>query len=174
MRRRAALRALGATAALATTTAASGCLRTLGVTQSGLVRAKYITVETANGRGRIVFDAVDEARTIARDHRDDFRFDGPLVVSQPLGEALSRQYDDVDYHIRHDCAPGTAGDGDCGQASLTRGDFNSVRLGDTAELFYRTGDVARVLSVSRPDETPTDLRTGTPTASGNGTGTEGS
>ncbi|PSP96595.1 hypothetical protein BRC89_13660 [Halobacteriales archaeon QS_4_70_19] len=168
MRRRAALRALGATAALATT-ATSGCLSTLGVTQSGLVRAKYITVETANGRGRIVYDAVDEARTIARGHRDDFEFDGPLIVSQPLGEALSRQYEAVDYLVQHDCAPEATGDGDCGEADLTRGDFNSVRPGDTAELFYRTGDVARVLGVSRPDETPTDLRTGTPTAAGNGT-----
>ncbi|WP_276260432.1 hypothetical protein [Haloglomus litoreum] len=167
MRRRAALRALGATA-VATTTALSGCLSTLGVTQTGRIRAKYVVVETANGRGRIVYDAIDEARTIARAHRDDFQRDGPLVVSQPLGNALEDQYAAVDYLVEHDCAPDSDGDGGCGEASLTRGDFNSVRLGDTAELFYRDGNIARVLSVSRGDMTPTDVRTESPTVRGGG------
>lgn len=162
MRRRAALRALGATALAAT----SGCLGAVGLTETGLVRAKYITVETGNGRGRIVYDAIDEARTIARGHRDDFDTDGPLIVSQPLGNALDRQYEAVDYLVQHDCAPDSEGAGGCGEADLTRGDFNSVRLGDTAELFYREGNVARVLGVSRPDETPTDVRTDSPTARG--------
>jgi hypothetical protein len=167
MRRRAALRALGATVVAATT---SGCLGAVGLTESGLVRAKYITVETGNGRGRIVYDAIDEARTMARGHRDDFDADGPLIVSQPLGNALDQQYEAVDYLVRHDCAPDSEGTGGYGEADLTRGDFNSVRLGDTAELFYREGNVARVLSVSRPDETPTDVRTDSPTArDGNGT-----
>jgi hypothetical protein len=168
MRRRAALRALGA-AALGTTTALSGCLSTLGVTQTGLVRAKSIVVETENGRGRIAYDAIDEARTIARGHRNDFQQSGPLIVSQPLGEALNRQYDAVDYLVQHDCAPDAEGAGGCGEANLTRGDFNSVRLGDTAELFYREGSIARVLGVSRGDTTPTDVRTASPTARSNAT-----
>lgn len=163
MRRRAALRALGATAVAATT---SGCLGAVGLTETGLVRAKYITVETGNGRGRIVYDAIDEARTIARDHGGDFDANGPLIVSQPLGNALDQQYDAVDYLVQHDCTPDSEGAGGCGEADLTRGDFNSVRLGDTAELFYREGNVARVLRVSRPDETPTDVRTDSPTARG--------
>lgn len=153
---------------MGTTTALSGCLSTLGVTQTGLVRAKYIVVETANGRGRIVYDAIDEARTIARTHRGDFQRNGPLIVSQPLGNALEDQYAAVDYLVQHDCAPDADGDGGCGEASLTRGDFNSVRLGDTAELFYRDGNIARVLGVSRGDTTPTDVRTESPTARGAG------
>jgi hypothetical protein len=168
MRRRAALRALGA-AALGTTTVLSGCLSTLGVTQTGQVRAKSIVVETENGRGRIAYDTIDEARTIARSHQNDFQQGGPLIVSQPLGEALNRQYDAVDYLIQHDCAPDAEGTGGCGEANLTRGDFNSVRLGDTAELFYREGTIARVLSVSRGDRTPTDVRTASPTVRGNTT-----
>lgn len=162
MRRRAALRALGAAAAGATT-ATAGCLTTLGLTKRGLVQAKYITVETESGTGRIVYDAVGEARTVARPHREDFDSSGPLVVSKPLGDALDRQYQRVDYVVRHDCAPDADGTGGCGAARLTRGDFNSLRLGDTAELFYREGQVARVVSVSRPDETPTDGGTATPT-----------
>jgi hypothetical protein len=162
MRRRAALRALGAAAAGATT-ATAGCLSTLGLTQRGLVRAKYVTVRTENGTGRIVYDAVGEARTVARAHREDFAETGPLVVSKPLGDRLDRQYERVDYVVEHDCAPDVDGTGGCGAAELTRGDFNSLRLGDTAELFYREGQVARVVSVSRPDETPTDAGTATPT-----------
>lgn len=169
MRRRVALRALAGAATLGTTTALSGCLSTLGVTQTGLVRAKFIAVETENGRGRIVYDAIDEARTIARPHRNDFQRDGPLIVSQPLGNALADQYEAVDYLIRHDCAPDAEGAGGCGEAILTRGDFNSVRLGDTAELFYREGNIARVLSISGDDATPTDVRTDSPTARENAT-----
>jgi hypothetical protein len=164
MRRRAALRALGATAAVGTTAALSGCLSTLGVTETGVVRAKIVVVTTANGRGRIAYDAVGEARSIAGGHRDDFDEEGALLVSKPLGDALNRQYEAVDYLIRHDCAPDAEGLGGCGEANLTRGDFNSVRLADTAELFYREGDIARVLSVSRPETTPTDVRTESPTA----------
>lgn len=171
MRRRAALRALGTAAAVGTATATSGCLSALGVTETGLVRAKYVSVETENGRGRIVHDAVGEGRTIVPNHRDDFRRGGPLVVSQPLGEALNRQYRAVDYRIRHDCAPDAEGAGGCGEADLTRGDFNSVSPGDTAELFYRTGNIARVLRVSGGDGTPTDVRTASP--AGNGTTTDG-
>ncbi|MFB6206305.1 MAG: hypothetical protein ABEJ05_07260 [Haloglomus sp.] len=163
MRRRVALRALGA-AAVGATTITSGCLTALGVTERGLVRAKYITAETDTGRGRIVSDAIGEPRTIVPAHREDFDRDGPLVVSQPLGEALADQYRDVDYLIQHDCAPDADGAGGCGEANLTRGDFNSLRPGDSAELFYRSGNVARVLSISRPDETPADVQTATPAA----------
>jgi hypothetical protein len=168
MRRRAALRALGA-ATVGGLAAASGCLGAVGLTERGLVRAKYIAVGTENGRGRIVFDAIDEARTVAGGHREDFAETGPLIVSKPLGDALDRRYDGVDYLIEHDCAPDADGAGGCGEAELTRGDFNSVSLGDTAELFYREGNVARVLSVSKPDATPTDRRTDSPTARGTGT-----
>jgi hypothetical protein len=163
MRRRTALRALGVAAVTATM---SGCLGAVGLTETGLVRAKFITVETGNGRGRIVYDGIDEARTIASDHRDDFDADRPLIVSQPLSTALDQQYEAVDYLVQHDCAPDSEGTGGCGEADLTRGDFNSVRLGDTVELFYREGNVARVLSVSRPDETPTGVRTDSPTVRG--------
>ena len=161
MRRRAALRALCA-ATVGGLAATSGCLGAVGLTERGLVRAKYITVGTENGRGRIVFDAVDGARTVAGDHREDFAETGSLVVSKPLGDALDRRYERVDYLIGHDCAPDADGAGGCGEAKLTRGDFNSVGLGDTAELFYREGNVARVLRVSEPDATPTDRRTDGP------------
>ena len=168
MRRRAALRALGAATVggLATT---SGCLGAVGLTERGLVRAKYITVGTENGRGRIVFDAIDAPRTVASDHREEFAETGPLVVSKPLGDALDLRYESVDYRIEHDCAPDADGTGGCGEATLTRGDFNSVGLGDTAELFYREGPVARVLRVSEPDATPTDRRTDSPTGRTTGT-----
>ena len=155
MRRRAVLGSAGALAA-----GLSGCLTTLGVTERGLVRSKFVRVRTGTGLERIAIDAISADRLVDDRHREEFPQGGPLVVPEPLHERLTGQYETADYGVRHDCNPSVRGDaGGCGEVTLSRGDFNSLRLGDTAELLYR-GDGATVVRVSRPSSTPDGTPTG--------------
>lgn len=154
MRRRAVLGAAGTLAA-----GLAGCLTSLGVTERGLVRSKFVRVETDQGPDRIVIDSIAGERVVAERHREDFPTDGPLIVSKPAHDALTGRYSSVDYGVRHDCSPDTPGDaGGCGLTTLSRGDFNSLRVGDTAELLYR-GSGATVVGVSRPQSTPGETPT---------------
>lgn len=164
MRRRAVLGTAGAlTAGLA------GCLSSVGVTERGLIRSKFVRVATDEGTDRIAIDSISGERLVAERHRDEFPAEGPLIVSKPLHETLTGRYSNVEYGVRHDCTPETRGDeGGCGRTTLSRGDFNSVRVGDTAELLYRGGG-ATVVGVSRPDSTPGE----TPTAERSDTTTDG-
>jgi len=143
MRRRALLASLSTGAVLGT----AGCLTTLGLAERGPVTAKFVVRVTDTSTGNILIDSVEGERQIAEGHRTQFPQDGRIFVSQDLHERLQRQYRDVQYRVRHECCEPAR------RPELTRGDFNSLGLGDVASLSYsEEGDRATVVSISKADD----------------------
>ena len=139
MRRRTFLVALGTLPA--TALAVPGCLTTLGITERGPVTAKWIAATTERATLRLVYDSTEGERYIDEAHRSDFPENGRMYVSQDLHRRLNARYGDVAYRLRHECA-------DCGNPVVSRGDFNSVAVGDVAELTYsESGNRATVIGV---------------------------
>jgi hypothetical protein len=140
--RRTVLTGVG-TLATAGSLATAGCLTTLGITERGRVTAKWISATTETDRRRLVYDSTEGERLIADAHDSDFAAEGRLFVSQELHRRLNARYADVQYHIRHDCSG-------CGSPVVSRGDFNSVAVGDVAELTYsESGERATVIGVQQ-------------------------
>jgi hypothetical protein len=143
MRRRALLASLSTGAVLGT----AGCLTTLGLAERGPVTAKFVVRVTDTSTGNVLIDSVEGERQIAEEHRTQFPEEGRIFVSQDLHERLQRQYRDVQYRVRHECCEPAR------RPELTRGDFNSLGLGDVASLSYsEDGDRATVVSVSKADD----------------------
>lgn len=139
MHRRTLLAALAATGTLA----GAGCLAALGVTDRGPVTAKWITATTETDTRRLVYDSTEGERYVADAHDSDFPDDGRMFVSEDLHRRLNARYGVVEYRLRHECA-------DCGSPAVSRGDFNSVAVGDVAELTYsESGDRATVVGVEK-------------------------
>ena len=142
MHRRTLLATVGALST-AGTLATAGCLTTLGITERGPVTAKWITATTETDTRRLVYDSTDGERYVDEAHASDFPADGRMFVSGDLHRALNARYGVVEYRLRHDCA-------ECGSPSVSRGDFNSVAVGDVAELTYsESGDRATVVGVEQ-------------------------
>jgi len=142
MRRRTFLAATGALAATGLS-ATAGCLAALGVTERGPVTAKWITATTETETRRVVYDSTDGERYVAEDHETDFPEDGRMFVSQDLHRRLNARYGVVEYRLRHECP-------ECGSPTVSRGDFNSVAVGDVAELTYsESGARATVVGVEK-------------------------
>ena len=142
MRRRALLASLSTSAVLGS----AGCLTTLGLAERGPVTAKFVVRVTDTETGNILIDSVEGERQIVAEHRSQFPEEGRIFVSQDLHAQLQRQYRDVQYRVRHECCEPAR------RPELTRGDFNSLGLGDVASLSYsESGDRATVVSVSKAD-----------------------
>jgi hypothetical protein len=140
--RRTVLTSVG-TLATAGGLATAGCLTTLGITERGRVTAKWITATTRTDTRRLVYDSTEGERLIAEAHASDFAAEGRLFVSQELHRRLNARYGDVEYRVRHDCSG-------CGSPVVSRGDFNSVSVGDVAELTYsESGERATVIGVQQ-------------------------
>jgi hypothetical protein len=123
------------------TLATAGCLTSLGITERGPVTAKWITGTTETETRRLVYDSVEGDRYVAEAHASDFPDDGRMFVSQDLHRELNARYGVVEYRLRHECA-------ECGSPVVSRGDFNSVAVGDVAELTYsESGARATVVGV---------------------------
>jgi hypothetical protein len=140
MRRRALLGSLSTAAIVGS----AGCLTTLGLAERGPVTAKYIVRVTATQTGNILFDSVEGERQIAAEHETQFPAEGRIFVSQDLGRTLTNQYRDVQYRVRHECCDPIR------QPALSRGDFNSIGVGDTASLSYsESGERATAVSIAQ-------------------------
>jgi hypothetical protein len=140
--RRTFLAAVG-TLSTAGTLATAGCLTALGITERGPVTAKWITATTETDTRRLVYDSTDGERYVDEAHGVDFPDEGRMFVSQDLHRELNARYGVVEYRLRHECA-------DCGSPSVSRGDFNSVAVGDVAELTYsESGERATVVGVEK-------------------------
>ncbi|MEF8840121.1 MAG: hypothetical protein V5A62_00650 [Haloarculaceae archaeon] len=142
MHRRTLLAAVGALST-AGSLATAGCLTALGITERGPVTAKWISATTETDTRRLVYDSTDGERYVAEAHESAFPDDGRMFVSQDLHRRLNARYRVVEYRLRHECA-------ECGSPSVSRGDFNSVAVGDVAELTYsESGDRATVVGVEK-------------------------
>ena len=140
MHRRTFLAAVG-TLPVAGSLAAAGCLTTLGITERGPVTAKWITATTATDTRRLVYDSTEGDRYVDDAHTADFPGEGRMFVSQDLQRELNARYGVVEYRLRHECP-------ECGSPRVSRGDFNSVAVGDVAELTYsESGERATVVGV---------------------------
>jgi hypothetical protein len=127
--------------ATAGSVAAAGCLTALGITERGPVTAKWITATTEAETRRVVYDSTDGERYVHEAHGSDFPADGRMFVSGDLHRELNARYGVVEYRLRHECP-------DCGSPNVSRGDFNSVAVGDVAELTYsESGERATVVGV---------------------------
>lgn len=136
---------LGAVGSLATagSLAVSGCLTTLGITERGPITAKWISATTETETRRLVYDSTQGERYVAEAHASDFADEGRIFVSQDLHRRLNANYGTVEYRLRQECP-------DCGSPSVSRGDFNSVAVGDVAELTYsESGERATVVGVTK-------------------------
>ena len=123
--------------------AAAGCLTALGVTERGPITAKWITATTETGTIRLVYDSTQGERYVAEAHASAFADQGRMYVSRDLHRRLSARYGTVEYRLRQECP-------DCGSPSVSRGDFNSVAVGDVAELTYsESGERATVVGVEK-------------------------
>lgn len=133
--------AAAATLSAAGSLATAGCLTTLGVTERGPVTAKWIAATTESDVRRLVYDSTRGERYVDDAHAADFPDDGRMFVSQDLHRELNARYVGVEYRFRHECP-------ECGTPSVSRGDFNSVAVGDVAELTYsESGERATVVGV---------------------------
>jgi hypothetical protein len=143
MRRRVLLASLATGAVLGS----AGCLTTLGLAERGPVTAKYVVRVTDTETGNAVFDSVEGERQVAEEHRSQFPEEGRIFVTQELHRSLVIRYRDVQYRVRHECCDPIR------QPELTRGDFNSIGVGDTASLSYsESGERATVVSVSKDED----------------------
>lgn len=140
--RRTLLTAVGGLAA-AGSLAAAGCLAALGVTERGPITAKWITATTETETIRVVYDSTEGERYAAEAHVSAFDDEGRMFVSRDLHRRLNARYGTVEYRLRQECP-------DCGSPSVSRGDFNSVTVGDVAELTYsESGERATVVGVEK-------------------------
>jgi len=129
----------------------AGCLSALGLADRGPVSAKYIRRVTASQTGIILFDSVEGDRQIATAHERQLPASGRIYVSQQLHETLAATYRAVEYRIRHDCCEPSR------QALVSRGDFNSLAIGDVATLRYGApGERATVVGVEKATGDATD------------------
>lgn len=123
--------------------ATGGCLTALGVTERGPITAKWITATAETETRRLVYDSTEGERYVAEAHASDFAAGGRIFVSQDLHRRLNARYGVVEYRLRHECAG-------CGSPTVSRGDFNSVAVGDVAELTYsESGERATVVGVDK-------------------------
>jgi hypothetical protein len=143
MRRRALLGSLAA----GTVVGSAGCLTTLGLAERGPVTAKFVVRVTDTETGNILIDSVEGERQIAEEHRDQFPAEGRIFVSSDLDRRLRNRYRDVQYRVRHECCEPAR------RPAVSRGDFNSLGLGDTASLSYsESGDRATVVGISQAED----------------------
>lgn len=143
MRRRALLGSL----ATATVVGSAGCLTTLGLAERGPVTGKFVVRVTDTETGNIFIETVEGERQVAEEHDQQFPSEGRVFVSQELHRTLLNRYRDVEYRVRHECCETAR------RPRVSRGDFNSLGLGDVASLSYsESGDRATVVGVSPANE----------------------
>jgi hypothetical protein len=140
-------RALLGTLATGTVVGSAGCLTTLGLAERGPITGKFVVRVTDTSTGNLFIETVEGDRQVAPEHETQFPAEGRVFVSQDLHRDLLRRYRDVQYRVRHECCEPAR------RPRVTRGDFNSLGLGDTASLSYsESGDRATVVSVSQADD----------------------
>lgn len=134
--RRRLLAAVGGVAA----TGAFGYAGARVAAREGTVVARYASGERLDG-GTLVdqTEIIAEKdpgegtdRRVHEDYRDAVPDEPPLTVSRSLHRRLEEEFDEVTYHLAHNCP-----DAACSTPRVTRTDFNGAELGSEVRLLYR-------------------------------------